>query len=165
MFLLTIFNGLSFTWSPCFVKVMIFLDCCFWLSFSFVVAASALLSSACAHNAADQQGVANAQVSTQQQDQEGLDERVRRVLGDAPVAADSSLDPDLMYKFLMAEIAGQRGDIEFASDTYLQLARITGDARVARRATEIALYAKRDDTALETARIWYEADPNSATAR
>jgi hypothetical protein len=127
-----------------------------YLLLPFVVA-TALLSSACAHNAADQQGVANAQTRAQQE--EGLDERVRRVLGDAPVVADSSLDPDLMYKFLMAEIAGQRGDIELASDTYLQLARITGDARVARRATEIALYAKRDDVALETARIWYQADP------
>lgn len=128
-----------------------------------LIVASALLSSACAHNAADQQAVANDQMLAQQE--EGLDERVRRVLGDAPVAAGSGLDADLMYKFLMAEIAGQRGDIEFASDTYLKLARITGDARVARRATEIALYAKRDDVALETARIWYEADPNSATAR
>ncbi len=128
-----------------------------------LVAASVLLGSGCAHNATDSQRVANAQTRVQQQ--EGLEERVRRVLGEAPVAADSGLDPDLMYKFLIAEIAGQRGDIEFASDTYLQLARITGDARVARRATEIALYAKRDDVALETARAWYEADPNSAPAR
>ncbi len=128
-----------------------------------LAAASVLLGSACAHNAPDSQRVANAQTRVQQQ--EGLEERVRRVLGEAPVAADSGLDPDLMYKFLIAEIAGQRGDIEFASDTYLQLARITGDARVARRATEIALYAKRDDVALETARAWYEADPNSAPAR
>ncbi len=128
-----------------------------------LVAASVLLGSGCAHNATDSQRVANAQTRVQQQ--EGLEERVRRVLGEAPVAVDSGLDPDLMYKFLIAEIAGQRGDIEFASDTYLQLARITGDARVARRATEIALYAKRDDVALETARAWYEADPNSAPAR
>ncbi len=128
-----------------------------------LAAASVLLGSACAHNVPDSQRVANAQTRVQQQ--EGLEERVRRVLGEAPVAADSGLDPDLMYKFLIAEIAGQRGDIEFASDTYLQLARITGDARVARRATEIALYAKRDDVALETARAWYEADPNSAPAR
>ena len=127
-----------------------------------LVAASALLSTACAHNATDQQ-VANAQM--QAQEQEGLEERVRRVLGEVPVAPDSGLDPDLMYKFLLAEIAGQRGDIGFASDTYLQLARATGDARVARRATEIALYAKRDEVALETARIWYEADPASASAR
>lgn len=128
-----------------------------------LAAASVLLGSACAHNAPDSQRVANAQTRVQQQ--EGLEERVRRVLGEAPVAVDSGLDPDLMYKLLIAEIAGQRGDIEFASDTYLQLARITGDARVARRATEIALYAKRDDVALETARAWYEADPNSAPAR
>ncbi len=128
-----------------------------------LAAASVLLGSACAHNVPDSQRVANAQTRVQQQ--EGLEERVRRVLGEAPVAVDSGLDPDLMYKLLIAEIAGQRGDIEFASDTYLQLARITGDARVARRATEIALYAKRDDVALETARAWYEADPNSAPAR
>lgn len=128
-----------------------------------LLAVIALLASACAHNPADQRRVANADARVQQQ--EGLEERVRRVLGGTPLAADSGLDPDLMYKFLMAEIAGQRGDIEFASDTYLQLTRITGDARVARRATEIALYAKRNDVALETARVWYKADPDSAAAR
>ncbi len=126
---------------------------------------AAVLSSACAHQASDQQRLASAQMRPEQEPQEGLDERVRRVLGEAPVAPDSGLDPALMYKFLIAEIAGQRGDIEFASDTYLELARSTRDARVARRATEIALYAKRDDVALESVRIWYEVDPDSDTAR
>jgi tetratricopeptide (TPR) repeat protein len=128
-----------------------------------LVAAWGLLGSACAHNAADRQRVADAQTRAQQQ--EALDERVRRALGETPMAPDSHLDTDLMYKFLMAEIAGQRGDIDFASDAYLQLARITGDGRVARRATEIALYAKRDEVALETARIWFRADSNSEAAR
>lgn len=125
---------------------------------------SAVLNSACAHNAADQQRLASAQLRAQQDQQETLDERARRVLGTAPLGPNSGLDADLMYKFLVAEIAGQRGDIEFASDTYLDLARTTNDPRVAKRATEIALYAKRDDVALESAKIWYATDPASESA-
>jgi tetratricopeptide (TPR) repeat protein len=70
-----------------------------------------------------------------------------------------------MYKFLVAEISAQRGDLAFASENYLELARITNDPRVAKRSTEIALYAQRAAAALESARIWHKADPDSETAR
>ncbi|MDP1651917.1 MAG: tetratricopeptide repeat protein [Rhodocyclaceae bacterium] len=75
------------------------------------------------------------------------------------------LTPKLLYGFLLAEIAGQRGQVADSAALYLELARETRDPRIARRATEIALHSRRLDTALPAARIWLEADPASVQAR
>jgi len=130
-----------------------------------IVSFSAALNGACAQNAVHQQRLADAGRLGQQDQQESLDERVRRVLGKVPAGAQSGLDSEMMYMFLIAEIAAQRGDINLASETYLELARISQDGRVAKRSTEVAMYAKRNDFALESARIWYAAEPDSAAAR
>jgi tetratricopeptide (TPR) repeat protein len=130
-----------------------------------LITLSAALNSACAHNATEQSYLASAQLHAQQDQQETLDERARRMLNKAPVGPGSDVDTDLMFKFLVAEVAGQRGDFDVASDAYLELARATNDPRVARRATEFALYAKRQDAALESAKIWYATDPTSDSAR
>ena len=130
-----------------------------------LVTVSAALNSACAHNATQHSHLASAQLQAQQDQQESLEERARRVLANSPVGADSGLDTNLMFKFLVAEVAGQRGDFNLASQTYLELARATNDPRVAKRATEFALYAKHQDLALESARIWYATDPTSDSAR
>lgn len=126
---------------------------------------SAALNSACAHNATDRSHLASAELHAQQDQQETLDERARRVLEKSPLGPTSSFDANLMFKYLVAEVAGQRGDFNLASETYLELARATNDPRVARRATEFALYAKREDVALESAKIWYATDPTSDSAR
>jgi hypothetical protein len=48
------------------------------------------------------------------------------------------LSEPTLYELLLGEIAQQRGDYALAAKTYLELARRTGDARVARRAVEVA---------------------------
>lgn len=126
---------------------------------------SAALNSACAQNATERSHLASTQLHARQDQQETLDERARRVLEKSPVGPQSDLDTNLMLKFLVAEVAGQRGDFNLASETYLELARATNDPRVAKRATEFALYAKRQDVALESAKIWYATDPKSDSAR
>ena len=50
----------------------------------------------------------------------------------------NELTRDLLYKFLLAEIAGQRGNVRLASKAYMEIAQVTRDPRVARRATETA---------------------------
>lgn len=75
------------------------------------------------------------------------------------------LTPKLLYGFLLAEVAGQRGQVADAAELYLELARETRDPRIARRATEIALHSRRLDTALQSARIWQETDPDATAAR
>lgn len=74
------------------------------------------------------------------------------------------LTEPLLYDFLLGEIATQRGSPGFAAQTYLDLARRTRDPRVARRAVEIANFARMPEAALEAARIWQETDPASPQA-
>jgi tetratricopeptide (TPR) repeat protein len=75
------------------------------------------------------------------------------------------LTPRLLYLFLLAEIAGQRGQMASATELYRDIARETRDPRIARRATELALHARRTDMALDAARVWLEVEPDSAQAR
>jgi len=76
----------------------------------------------------------------------------------------SDLSEPTLYEFLLGEIAVQRGDFELAAKTYLDLAKRTGDARVARRAVEVANQGNLNDLALEAARAWYDIEPTSAHA-
>ena len=75
------------------------------------------------------------------------------------------LTPQLLYRLLLSEIATTRGNVSMASSTYLELAKSTRDPRIAKRAAEIALYARQPEAALEAARIWVEADPESLPGR
>jgi tetratricopeptide (TPR) repeat protein len=100
---------------------------------------------------------------------EDFEERARRVFGTRSLAragADaSSMDGDFLYKFLLGEIAAQRGDLRVAAQAYLELAKSTHDARLARRATEMAMFGRFNDMAVQAARIWLDAEPGSLPAR
>jgi tetratricopeptide (TPR) repeat protein len=74
------------------------------------------------------------------------------------------LTEKLLYEYLLAEIAGQRGSVNLSAETYVDLAKRTRDPRIARRATEIALYAHMNDAAIEAAGIWHETEPGSMRA-
>ena len=69
-----------------------------------------------------------------------------------------------IYLMLVGEIAGQRGQFDVALDHYLQLLRAVHDARVAERATQIALYVKDTGKALEAASLWSELDTKNLPA-
>jgi Flp pilus assembly protein TadD len=71
------------------------------------------------------------------------------------------LTENLLYEYLLAEIAGQRGSLGLSAQAYVDLAKRTRDPRIARRATEIALFARMNSAAIDAARIWYETDPES----
>ncbi len=77
---------------------------------------------------------------------------------------DEPLTDQILYEFLLGEIALQRGHAALAAETYLDLAKRTRDPRIARRAVEIADYARMPKLALEAARIWQETDPQSPLA-
>ena len=68
-----------------------------------------------------------------------------------PVLPAQPLTEFILYEFLMAEIAGQRGDLRFSAEAYLDLARRTRDPRIARRAFEIAAGAGINATAVDEA--------------
>jgi len=83
---------------------------------------------------------------------------------DRSVLPKQELTEKLLYEYLLAEIAGQRGSINLSAEAYLDLAKRTRDPRIARRATEIALYARMNDAAIEAAGIWHETEPGSTRA-
>jgi tetratricopeptide (TPR) repeat protein len=75
------------------------------------------------------------------------------------------LTPDILFKFLVAEVAGQRGAMSVAQPAYMDLARQTHDPRIARRATEMSMFARNQAGALEAAQIWAAAEPDSERAQ
>lgn len=74
------------------------------------------------------------------------------------------LTEQIVYEYLLAEIAAQRGSPEAGAQLLVDLARSTGDPRIARRAGEMAAFARNRDLALEATQIWLEADPESIPA-
>lgn len=93
-----------------------------------------------------------------------VDEAAAKALAEA-AWPKQPLTPDLLFKFLVAEVAGQRGAIGIAQSTYLDLARQTRDPRVARRAAEVSMFARNQSGALEATQLWADAEPASERAR
>lgn len=81
------------------------------------------------------------------------------------VSSSQALSSELLYQFLLAEIAGQRGELTLASETLLDLAVKTHNPRIAQRATEMAIFARKPAAALKSAQLWLENDPDSRRAR
>jgi tetratricopeptide (TPR) repeat protein len=102
--------------------------------------------------------------------EESDDQTPADVQATAPEPEDRSTYPkqdlteNLLYEYLLAEIAGQRGNVALSAQAYVDLAKRTRDPRIARRATEIALYARMNNAAIEAATIWHESDPTSTRA-
>jgi len=74
------------------------------------------------------------------------------------------LSPNLFYDILRAEISFQRGQWQTAYLTLLSDAQQTRDQRLAKRAAEIALAARRPAEALAAVRLWSELAPHSDEA-
>lgn len=72
---------------------------------------------------------------------------------------------EFVYKFLLAEIAAQRGDLNSAGHLYFDLARLTKNIPLAQRATNIAGYARNGRLALDSAELWRQLDDSSLEAK
>lgn len=76
----------------------------------------------------------------------------------------AELSEEVLFRYLSAEIADQRGDWEYAFVNMLQIAQQSRDPRLARRAAEIAITAKETDEAQAAVRLWRELAPESEEA-
>jgi tetratricopeptide (TPR) repeat protein len=77
----------------------------------------------------------------------------------------TTANAEFVYKYLLGEIAGQRGEVTLASQLFLDLAKQTRDARLAERAARVAAYANQPSIALQASTLWTELDPNSTEAQ
>ena len=85
---------------------------------------------------------------------------------EAPAALPSvELSSDLLYEYLLSDIAAQRGNDTVAVEGSLDLAKKTRDPRLAMRAAHVALQFGQVDQAVEALRIWRDTDPSSLMAR
>lgn len=75
------------------------------------------------------------------------------------------LSADIMYRILVGDIALQRGEPAIAARAYYEAARDAQDPALARRATEIALFARQRSIAMDAAQLWQRLDPSSDRAR
>ncbi len=122
----------------------------FGSSFALAQNPSVLLAQGVPASALDQASEAAASVKENEED-----ERLPKM----------ALTEKILYEFLLAEIAGQRGQMAVASEVYFDLAKNTRDPRIVRRAAEVALYARKYPTALEASRMWVAIDPQAKEAQ
>jgi len=80
-------------------------------------------------------------------------------------APQTELNSDFVYKYLIGEFAGQRGDVGLASTLFLELAQASRDPRLAERAAKAAVYGNQPRIALKAANLWAELDPDSVEAQ
>ena len=74
----------------------------------------------------------------------------------------SEMSGDLLYDLLVGEFAGNTGDMALSVESYNRAAMKTQDARVAARATYIAVYGERYAEALDLLERWQKLDPDDA---
>lgn len=72
---------------------------------------------------------------------------------------------EFVFRYLAAEIAGQRGELGLSTKLFFDLAKSSRDVRLAERAAKVAMYSKNAQAALETAKLWLELDANSTEAQ
>ena len=71
------------------------------------------------------------------------------------------LSGDILFKVIVAEIAGHRGKITTATNYYLDLARTTLDPAIIERATRVAVYSRDNEASYEAAKLWVDIDPEN----
>jgi len=87
-----------------------------------------------------------------------------------PLSNAAPLDPaiekraELVYEVLAGEITGKLGNLEQATEHYLQAAKLSDDPQIAARTAKIALYAKNYDLAFEAVKRWVELEPDNPEA-
>ena len=82
----------------------------------------------------------------------------------APALPNVELSEELLYEFLLTEIANQRGHKALAVESSADLARKTRDPRLARRAAQLAFESGDMNKAIEAFRQWQEIEPTSPLA-
>jgi tetratricopeptide (TPR) repeat protein len=79
-------------------------------------------------------------------------------------ATIKNANAEFVYKFLLAEIASQRGDLNAAGHLYLDLAKLTKNTSLAQRATNVAGRSRNGRLAMDAANIWRKLDKDSIAA-
>ena len=87
---------------------------------------------------------------------------IKKPIGNTPAATyENALTAEFVYKYLVAEVAGQRGDLATSSSLFYDLAKTTRDASLAERAAKTAAYGNVSGLTIPAVKLWAELDPSS----
>ncbi|WP_410499553.1 tetratricopeptide repeat protein [Chitinibacter sp. S2-10] len=75
------------------------------------------------------------------------------------------LDGELVMRFVLGDVAAQRGNVPLAAEAWIDLARKTRDPRVAQRAAQLAVASGQLALAQEATEIWIAAVPAALPPR
>lgn len=76
-----------------------------------------------------------------------------------------ALDDELVMRFLIGDVAAQRGNLPLAAEAWVDLARRTKDPRVAQRAAQLSVASGQLALAQDATDIWIAAAPQALPAR
>ncbi|NOU01953.1 MAG: tetratricopeptide repeat protein [Gallionella sp.] len=122
---------------------------------------SSVLLTACAHQPAQKVAAQDIPQVTQTEKSEPPEQEVV----DTRVFPNVELTDELLYQFLLTEIANQRGETDVAVKASASLANKTRDPRVAMRAAQLAMESGQMDKAIDAIKLWREIEPTSAIAK
>jgi tetratricopeptide (TPR) repeat protein len=74
-------------------------------------------------------------------------------------------EAEFVFKYLVAEVAGQRGELAKSSAIFYDLAQSTRDSSLAERAAKTAAYGNVPDLTIPSIKLWTELDPSSKEAQ
>jgi tetratricopeptide (TPR) repeat protein len=74
-------------------------------------------------------------------------------------------ESEFVYKYLAAEVAGQRGDLATSSAIFYDLAQTTREPILAERAAKTAAYGNVPSLTIPAIKLWTELDPTSHEAQ
>ena len=92
------------------------------------------------------------------------EEQIEEFNPDLP-AQITEANAEFVYKFLLAELAIQRNDINSAGHLYLDLAKLTKNTGFAQSAAQLGGMVRNGRLALDAADIWSKLDPKSRDAK
>ncbi len=72
---------------------------------------------------------------------------------------------EFAFRYLLGEIAGQRGDYSLSSNIFFDLAKSERDPRLAERAVKVAIFSQNLQIAIPATQLWVELDPESIDAQ
>jgi tetratricopeptide (TPR) repeat protein len=136
--------------------------------FRMLIIAFPLLLTACASPPKKNTQPPAAVTLTQQEQQSAEADEELPTLSSAepdPVYPKIELSSQMLYTFLLADIAAQRGQSDLAAQAYLDIAKKTRDIRAVRRAAQLAYEAHQIEATLEAFKLWLELEPQSTMAK
>jgi len=77
----------------------------------------------------------------------------------------TSIEPDVLFILMTAELAGQRGQYDVAFDGYMAAAKRTQNPKFSERAVMIAMYVKNTTKTNEALELWLKQDPKNPEVR